>query len=153
MSKNFIYKYLSEEELKSISAKIGEIEKITSGELVITLKEKRNLLEKHKTVRKLAEKEFVSAKIGKTKGSTGILFFIIFNVKGFSILADKGINEKVDQSVWDEIAKSISDNFKQKKYYNGLVTGIEQAGKILAAHFPIQPGDINELSNEVRILD
>ena len=129
----------------------SNIEKITSGELVITLKEKRNLLEKHKTVHKLAEKEFVSAKIGKTKGSTGILFFIIFNVKGFSILADKGINEKVDQFVWDEIAKSISNNFKQKKYYNGLMNGIEQAGKILAAHFPIQPGDVNELSNEVRL--
>jgi uncharacterized membrane protein len=151
MSKKFIYKYLSEEDLKSISAKIGEIEKITSGELIITLKEKRNLLEKHKSVHKLAEKEFVSAKIGKTKGSTGILFFIIFNVKGFSILADKGINEKVDQSVWDEIAKSISDNFKQQKYFNGLINGIEQAGKILATHFPIQPNDTNELPNEVRV--
>lgn len=153
MSKKFIHKYLSEEELESISAKINEIEKSTSGELVITIKEKRGWLEKTKSVRTLAEKEFVDAKIGKTKGSTGILFFIIFNVKRFSILADNGINEKVDQSVWDEIAKSISDNFKQKKYYNGLVTGIEQAGKILASHFPIQPGDANELSNEVRIVD
>ncbi len=151
MSKKFIYKYLSDEELKLISAKIGEIEKITSGELVITLKEKRNLLEKHKSVHSLAEKEFISAKIGKTKGSTGILFFIIFNVKGFSILADKGINEKVEQSVWDEIAKSISDNFKQQKYFNGLLNGIEEAGKILASHFPIQPEDINELPNEVRV--
>ena len=31
------------------------------------------------------------------------------------------------------------------------MNGIEQAGKILAAHFPIQPGDVNELSNEVRL--
>jgi uncharacterized membrane protein len=151
MSKNFIYKYLSKEDLESISARISEIEKTTSGELVITIKEKRGWFEKTKSVRALAEKEFLEAKIGNTKGSTGILFFIIFNVKGFSILADKGINEKVGQFVWDEIAKSISDNFKQKKYYNGLMNGIEQAGKILAAHFPIQPGDVNELSNEVRL--
>lgn len=151
MSKKFIYKYLSEEDLKSISAKIGEIEKITSGELIITLKEKRNLLEKHKSVHKLAEKEFVSAKIGKTKGSTGILFFIIFNVKGFSILADKGINEKVDQSVWDEIAKNMSLHFKQENFCAGILDGIEQTGNILAVHFPIQPGDVNELPNEVRV--
>ena len=58
MSKKFIYKYLSEEELKSISAKISEIEKTTSGELVITIKEKRGWLEKTKSVRMLAEKEF-----------------------------------------------------------------------------------------------
>ena len=151
MSKKFIYKFLSEEELKSISAKIGEIEKATAGELVITLKEKRGWLEKTKSVRTLAEKAFVSAKIGKTKGATGILIFIIFNAKGFCILGDKSINEKVEQSVWDEIADTISNSFKQGQYYLGIINGVEQAGKILSTHFPIQPGDVNELSNEVII--
>jgi len=153
MSKKFIYKYLSEEELKSISDKIGEIEKTTSGELVITIKEKRGWLEKTKSIRTLAEKEFAEAKIGNTKGSTGILIFMIFNAKEFCILADKKINELIQQSAWDEIAEGISSSFKQKKYFNGILNGVEQAGKILSAHFPIQPGDVNELSNEVRILD
>jgi uncharacterized membrane protein len=151
MSKKFIYKYLNQEELKSISAKIGEIEKTTSGELVIVLKEKRGWFEKTKSVRTLAEKEFVSAKIGKTKGATGILIFIIFNAKGFCILGDKKINEKIDQSIWDDIANTIGNSFKQEQYYLGIINGVEQAGKILSTHFPIQPGDINELSNEVRI--
>ena len=151
MSKKFIYKYLNQEELKSISAKIGEIEKTTSGELVIILKEKRGWFEKTKSVRTLAEKEFVSAKIGKTKGATGILIFIIFNAKGFCILGDKKINEKIDQSIWDDIANTIGNSFKQEQYYLGIINGVEQAGKILAAHFPIQSGDVNELSNEVII--
>jgi uncharacterized membrane protein len=151
MSKNFIYKYISKDELKSISAKIGEIEKTTSGELVITIKEKRSWLEKTKSVRALAEKEFVTARIAKTKGSTGILFFVIFNAKEFCILADKSINDKVEQKVWDEIANNMSLHFKQKNYCKGILDGIEQAGKILATHFPIQPGDVNELSNEVRV--
>lgn len=151
MSKKFIYKYLSKEELKSISAKISEIEKITSGELVITLKEKRNLFEVNKSIRTLAEKEFISAKIRKTKDATGILIFIIFNAKEFCILADKGINEKVEQSVWDEIANDISNSFKLKQYYSGIINGIEQTGKILAQHFPVKPGDVNELPDEVRI--
>ena len=151
MSKKFIYKYLNQEELKSISAKIGEIEKTTSGELVIILKEKRGWFEKTKSERTLAEKEFVSAKIGKTKGATGILIFIIFNAKGFCILGDKKINEKIEQSVWDEIANTIGNSFKQEQYYLGIINGVEQAGKILSTHFPIQPGDVNELSNEVII--
>ncbi len=151
MSKKFIYKYLNQEELKSISAKIGEIEKTTSGELVIILKEKRGWFEKTKSVRTLAEKEFVSAKIGKTKGATGILIFIIFNAKGFCILGDKKINEKIDQSIWDDIANTIGNSFKQEQYYLGIINGVEQAGKILSTHFPIQPGDVNELSNEVII--
>jgi uncharacterized membrane protein len=153
MSKKFIYKYLSKEDLKSISAKISEIEKTTSGELVITIKEKRGWLEKTKSVRVLAEKEFVSAKIAKTKAATGILIFMIFNAKEFCILADKKINELVDQSVWDEISNSMSLDFKQGNFCKGILNGVEQAGKILSTHFPIQPGDVNELSNEVRILD
>jgi len=150
MSKNFINKYLSEEELKSISAKISEIEKTTSGELVITIKEKRGWLEKTKSVRILAEKEFVSAKIGKTKSATGILIFMLFNAKEFCILADKKINELVDQSVWDEISASMSLDFKHENFCKGILNGVEKAGKILSTHFPIQPGDVNELSNEVR---
>lgn len=151
MSKKFIYKYLSEEELKLISAKISEIEKSTSGELVITIKEKRGLLEKSKSVRVLAEKEFIDAKIGKTKGATGILIFIIFNAKGFCILGDKSINEKIKQTVWDEIANNMRLHFKQENFCKGILNGIEEAGKILSTHFPIQPGDVNELSNEVRV--
>ena len=152
MSKKFIYKYLTEDELNSISAKISEIEKITSGELVITIKEKRGWLEKHKSVRVLAEKEFAEAKIAKTKSATGILIFILFNAKEFCILGDKSINEKVKQPVWDEIANNISLHFKQENFCTGILDGIDKTGKILAAHFPIQPGDVNELSNEVRIV-
>jgi len=151
MSKNFIYKYLSKEDLKSISAKISEIEKLTSGEVVITIKEKRGWLEKHKSVRVLAEKEFIKTKIAKTKAATGILIFMIFNAKEFCILVDKHINDKIDQSVWDEIAGNISQHFKKGNFCNGILEGIEKTGEILAAHFPIQPGDINELSNEVRL--
>jgi len=153
MSKKFIYKYLSEENLKSISAKIGEVEKTTSGELVITIKEKRSWAEKSKSVRELAEKEFISANVNKTKDATGILIFIIIKAREFCILADKGINEKVKQSVWDDIAEEIKNNFKNEEYCNGIIKGIEQAGKILSQHFHIKPGDVNELLNEVRISD
>lgn len=151
MSKKFIYKYLGEDELKSISAKISEIEKTTSGELVITIKEKRGWLEKLKSVRVLAEKEFVNAKIGKTKDATGILIFMLFNAREFCILADKKINERVEQSLWDEITNNMSLHFKQENFCKGILNGIEQAGKILSTHFPILPGDVNELSNAVRV--
>ena len=151
MSKKFIYKYISEDELKSISAKIGEVEKSTSGELVITIKQKRGWLEKHKSVRALAEGEFVNARIAKTKGATGILIFILFNAREFCILADKSVNEKVEQSVWDEIANNMTLHFKNKNFCKGIINGIEQAGKILSIHFPILPGDVNELTNKVWI--
>ena len=151
MSKEFIYKYLSKDDLKSISDAIGKIEKSTSAELVVTIKEKRNWLEKNKSIRKLAEIEFNSSGMQKTKYRTGILFFIIVNAKEFCLLADKSINEKVAQPIWDEIANELKNNFKERYYCKGLLAGINMAGSILSTHFPLKPGDINEIVNDVRI--
>jgi uncharacterized membrane protein len=78
---------------------------------------------------------------------------MILNAKEFCILADENINEKVKQSVWDEIAMDMTNHFKQEEFCNGIIKGIEQTGTILTQHFPIQPGDINELPNEVRIVE
>jgi len=36
---------------------------------------------------------------------------------------------------------------------DGFVEAIRRTGDLLAKPFPVQPGDVNELSNELRILD
>ena len=43
------------------------------------------------------------------------------------------------------------EQFKQKAYTQGIVDAIERISDILSRHFPIQPDDVNELSNEVII--
>ncbi len=151
MPKKLIYQYLNDDEILRISNKISEIEKATSGELVISIKEKRRFWEASKSVLDLAEKEFVSAGIAKTIGATGILILLVLKSKEFYILADKNINEKVEQSVWDTIAQSMTKHFSQGNFCKGIIEGIEDCGKILSAHFPILPDDVNELSNKVRL--
>ncbi|MCK7525917.1 MAG: hypothetical protein MZV64_54075 [Ignavibacteriales bacterium] len=101
----------------------------------------------------MQKKNLYLLRLVKQKAATGILIFMLFNAKEFCILADKKINELVEQSVWDEISNSMSLDFKQENFCKGILNAVEQAGKILSTHFPIQPGDVNELSNEVRILD
>jgi uncharacterized membrane protein len=153
MPKKLLYKYLNDDELLRISNKIKEAEKTTAGELVVSVKEKRKFNEKKLSLRDLAEKEFIKAGIAKTKDATGILIFLILTSKEFYILADKNINEKVGQNTWDKIAKSMSEHFVDGNFCKGILHGLDQAGKILSTHFPIKPDDINELSNEVRIIE
>jgi uncharacterized membrane protein len=43
------------------------------------------------------------------------------------------------------------EKFKEGKYLDGLLFGLDEVGKILSAHFPIRPDDINELPNDVEI--
>jgi uncharacterized membrane protein len=151
MPKKLIYNFLNDDELLRISNKIREVEKTTEGELVVSIKEKRRLRERTKLSHALAEKEFVNAKISKTKGATGILIFLLLNSKEFCILADKKINDKVDQANWNAISKSISKHFSQGNFCKGIIEGIDACGNILSAHFPILPDDINELPNKVRM--
>ncbi|HMN48103.1 MAG TPA: TPM domain-containing protein [Ignavibacteriaceae bacterium] len=151
MPKKLIYSYLNDDELLRISSKIRDVEKTTAGELVVSIKEKRKLFEKSKSLQTLAEHEFINAEIAKTAGSTGVLIFLVLTSKEFYILADKKINEKVDQAVWNNIATEMGNHFIDGNFCKGILMGIEECGKILSAHFPILPNDVNELSNNIRL--
>lgn len=99
----------------------------------------------------LAVQEFNDLKMNETRDKTGILIFILLKEKQFQILADEGINEKVEPNTWQKQAEILVDFFKDKKYTDGLVTLIQNMGKILSEHFPIKEDDTNELPDEVVI--
>ncbi|MFA7229360.1 MAG: TPM domain-containing protein [Melioribacteraceae bacterium] len=146
-----IYQFFSDDDFLRISNKISETEKFTSGEIRVAVKEKKFLLERNKNIRQLAEKEFHKLNMHNTRDKTGILLFLLLAEKQFYILADSGIDQKVDQQTWDEIRDEIQAKFKIGKFGDGLIWGIERVGKILSGHFPVKSDDSNELSNKVVI--
>jgi len=89
--------------------------------------------------------------IQDTRDRTGILIYIILNDRQFYILADEGINSKVEQKTWDNIRDVMGADFSMGKFCNGLLACIESIGQILQKHFPVKPDDRNELSNRVII--
>ena len=151
MEKQLIYNFVNDDELLRISNKIKEMEKTTAGEICVSIKEKRSLLEKRKSVRQLAEKEFFKLGVANTRDKTGILIFLLLANRSFYILADSGINEKVPLGTWDKIKDEIQKNFSHGEFCKGIIFGIEEVGKILSKHFPIKPDDTNELSNRVNL--
>jgi len=152
MKEQLIYNFFDDDELLRISNKIKETERKTSGEICISIKEKRSFLQKKKTLRELAVNEFYRLGIAKTRDSTGILFFLVLEERQFYILADKGINEKVSPDTWDQIKDKMQERFLNGEFCKGILFGIEEAGKILSAHFPVKTDDTNELSNRVNII-
>ena len=149
MKKKLIDKYFTKEDLTKISDAIKDNEKKTSGEIRVSVSEKRPVLSKKKSLHDLAVKEFVSLKMHKTKDKTGILIYMLLEEKKFYILADSGINEKVDQQIWDEVRDRLQDSFKKGAFCDGVINTITKIGDILGKHFPIKPDDTNELPNEV----
>ena len=43
----------------------------------------------------------------------------------------------------------MTGHFKQSNFSAGIIHAIQKAGELLAAHFPPQPGDGNELPDEI----
>lgn len=149
--KNFIKEYLSDDELDKIANSINEIEKRTSGELRVCIKKKRGLLEKNKSLRELAFREFSRLNMHKTRDRTGVLLLILFKEKKFEIIADVGINEKISTALWNEISSNMKDHFTKSEYLEGIQFALGRIGEILIREFKAKDDDTDELSNEVFI--
>jgi uncharacterized membrane protein len=114
----------------------------------VSIKEEKPKFNK-KSLRELAEEEFYKLGMDKTRDKTGIIIYMLLNENQFYILADSGINEKVEQSTWDQVRDEMQSSFKRGDFGKGVVLGVEKVGNILAEHFPIKSDDTNELSNKV----
>ncbi|HDP67426.1 MAG TPA: TPM domain-containing protein [Candidatus Marinimicrobia bacterium] len=146
-----IDKYFSKDDLQQITVACGEAEKQTAGEIRVSIFSKRPRKLREKSLEEMALDEFFRLGMDKTRDQTGILLLIILAERKFQILADRGINAKVDQPTWDELADTLSEYFKNGKYLEGVQHCVRRMGAILAQHFPIKSDDTNELSNEVSV--
>ena len=149
MTDSIIYSFFSDDELLRISNKIKDAEKTTAGEICVSIKEKRSFSKKRKSISKLAEEEFYRLGIDKTRDRTGILFYILLKEHQFHILADEGINAKVDPDTWDSIKNMMQEKFIRGEYSKGVLAAVETAGRILTEHFPVKPDDRDELTDRV----
>ena len=67
-------------------------------------------------------------------------------------MADKGISKVVDQKVWDNLVRGIIESVKNGKVIDGMEAAIKKCGEILLEKgFVIDPNDVNELSDDLRI--
>ena len=149
MPLNFLKKYLPAEDLEKIAEVIAGQEKRTSGEIRVSIKTRRGLLEKKFTPRELAIDEFLRAGMDKTKDGTGVLIFILFSEHKFEIIADKGIDSKISPAMWEEIKTGITTEFKSQNYLAGITGAVNKIGDILHKEFPARNDDTNELSDDV----
>lgn len=104
-------------------------------------------------VRTRAELEFYREGLHKTAGGTGILLFLSLYERHAVVLGDSGINSKLNPETWGEVVKLITAGNKNGDWAEQLEKAIRRCGRLLAEHFPIQPGDKNELPNHVVIKD
>ena len=99
MKPRILNNYLTDDELLRISNKIKAAEKTTAGEIAVSIRDYKSLLERRTTLRKLAEKEFTRLGINKTREGTGVLIFLLLSERQFYILADDNINKLTGEKI------------------------------------------------------
>ncbi len=100
-----------------------------------------------------AAAEFLRARVSHTQAATGVLIYISLMEHRVVVLGDSAIATKVQQSDWDGMVSVILAGIKRKDFAGGIKSGIEIAGELLAIHFPVSPGDRNELHNVLRFIN
>ncbi len=102
-------------------------------------------------VEEAAIQSFYYRDLNQTVDHTGILIYISLFERKVRVIADKGINDKVNKDVWQEIVTIIVGGIRAKAQARAIATAVDRCAEILSSHFPLKPGDRNELSNEVII--
>jgi uncharacterized membrane protein len=136
--------FFSDAQKEAIRAVIAEAEEKTSGEIRVHIEEKCD-----ENAITHAEKVFGKLKMHETAERNGVLFYLAIDSRVFAIYGDKGIHKKVTAQFWDAASALMEQHFKQGKFTEGLIAGINMAGEQLAAHFPFKSDDKNELTNDI----
>lgn len=111
---------------------------------------KRRILPRHRIaeavhLRSLAA--FAGEGLHHTRDETGILLFASMLEHRVIVLADRGIDSKIEPETWQTVVDTITEGLKTGRACDGFCQAIERCGDILAVHFPIQKNDTNEIAN------
>jgi uncharacterized membrane protein len=83
-----------------------------------------------------ADRIFKRLRLGNTPERNGVLFFVVPARREFTVVGDLGIHERVGQEFWDRVVSAMSHRIKAGNLTDGILHGIEEAGRELAQHFP-----------------
>jgi putative membrane protein len=108
----------------------------------------RNLMQSK--VEQKAKEMFLNHKVSHTVQRYGILLMISFFERKAIILADVGIAEVVDQSVWQEIVNELTHGIREGSLVESISGAITKCGKVVADSGLVKSEDEgNELSDEI----
>lgn len=144
MSNLSIEDFLSASQEQEIIDAIRNAEKQTSGEIRVHIEKNSS-----KNVEERALEVFKILKMHNTEQHNAVLFYVAVEDKQFALFGDSGINKVVPDDFWDSTKSIVINHFKLGAYTDGLINGINEAGKQLKLFFPWQSGDHNELTNEI----
>lgn len=98
------------------------------------------------TARDRAAMLFAHLRVWDTDENCGVLLYVLLAEHRIEIVADRGIAKRVDAGEWAAITTHMRDEFAAGRFREGLLTGVTEAGALLATHYP---GDGSPRENQL----
>jgi putative membrane protein len=100
-------------------------------------------------VRLKAEAAFHEHGLHRTREATGVLILVSMLERRVQILADRGINERVDPGTWEAIADGVARTMAHGSPADALCEAVAACGDVLARQLPAPPDNRNELRDDL----
>ena len=97
------------------------------------------------SARERAIELFSRLRMWDTEYNSGVMIYVLMADRQVEIVADRGIHAKSGSHAWAGICRAMETAFKEFRFEDGAVLGIQAVTQQLAEHFPAQPGNRNEL--------
>jgi uncharacterized membrane protein len=138
-------KFLSQLEHDQIVNAIRTAESKTSGEIRVYIQ--RGKLNADPLIS--AQKKFHRLRMHKTTERNAVLIFVAPRAHKFAVVGDEAIHEKCSEEFWQRVVYGMRGHFRNENFSRAIIEGIEEVGRLLAAHFPQIHKDTNELPDDV----
>lgn len=96
-----------------------------------------------------ALRQFYARNVHLTTARTGVLVFVSLAERYAAVIADAGIDARVDQEKWDGVVRDLIDHARRDRLADGFVGAISSVGTLLSQHFPVTTDDVNELDDHL----
>jgi uncharacterized membrane protein len=148
-------RHFADEVLQSIEKAIAAAEARCSGEIRFAVETALELSEVWAglTPRERAVQTFSDLHIWNTEHRNGVLIYVLAADRDVEIIADRGAVKVIDQAAWEGVCRLMEGHFREGRFGEGAVAGIDAVGALLARHFP-PPRGVNrdELPNQPALL-
>ena len=95
---------------------------------------------------------FAQLRVWDTRDNTGVLIYLLLADRAVEIVADRGIDAKVDAQEWSTVCRQMEAAFRQGDFEGGVLNGVQAVTRHLATHFPAEGANPNELPDQPLLL-
>jgi uncharacterized membrane protein len=142
----WVRQFMSDADLEAVRRAITEAESGTAAEI-------RVHLDHRCPGDAIARATLVFERLGmhRTAGRHGVLIYVAISHRKLAVIGDQGIHVRVGGTYWQGLVTDVLAHFRDKRPRDGLLHAVAELGAALHQHFPRDPDDRNELSDEVSI--